>query len=80
MWAYVIFNIAAALLLYWLVRMPKKGKGGATEVHTPSDSPAGEEKKIHAARGTSASASESDVGNGKGDDRIGGENEKAKGD
>jgi len=26
MWAYVVFNIAAALLLYWLVRVPKKSK------------------------------------------------------
>lgn len=25
MWVYIIFNIAAALALYWLVRMPKKG-------------------------------------------------------
>jgi ATP-binding cassette subfamily G (WHITE) protein 2 (PDR) len=27
LWAYVLFNIVAALALYWLVRMPKKAKG-----------------------------------------------------
>lgn len=26
MWAYIIFNIAAALLLYWLARVPRKQK------------------------------------------------------
>ncbi|KAL6707692.1 Multidrug resistance protein [Coniothyrium glycines] len=26
MWAYIVFNIAAALVLYWLVRMPKNKK------------------------------------------------------
>ena len=26
MWAYCIFNIFAALVLYWLVRVPKKSK------------------------------------------------------
>jgi ATP-binding cassette subfamily G (WHITE) protein 2 (PDR) len=26
LWAYCIFNIVAALALYWLVRMPKKPK------------------------------------------------------
>lgn len=27
MWVYIIFNVAAALALYWLVRVPKKGWG-----------------------------------------------------
>lgn len=27
LWAFVLFNIAAALLVYWLVRMPKKSLG-----------------------------------------------------
>jgi ABC-type multidrug transport system permease subunit len=26
LWAYIIFNVAAAVALYWLVRMPKGGK------------------------------------------------------
>ncbi|KAL1881468.1 hypothetical protein VTK73DRAFT_3530 [Phialemonium thermophilum] len=28
MWAYIFFNIGAALFIYWLVRMPKKKLGG----------------------------------------------------
>lgn len=27
LWAYVIFNVIGALVLYWLVRVPKKGLG-----------------------------------------------------
>ncbi len=26
MWAYIIFNVAMALFLYWLARVPKKQK------------------------------------------------------
>jgi ATP-binding cassette, subfamily G (WHITE), member 2, PDR len=26
MWAYILFNVAAALLIYWLVRVPKNQK------------------------------------------------------
>ncbi len=26
MWAYIIFNVIAAVCLYWLVRVPKKGR------------------------------------------------------
>ena len=32
LWAYVIFNIFAALALYWLIRMPKKEKVDKAEV------------------------------------------------
>ncbi|KZF23845.1 putative ABC transporter [Xylona heveae TC161] len=31
MWVYVIFNIAAALFLYWLARVPKKSRGKKKE-------------------------------------------------
>jgi len=31
MWAYIAFNVAAALALYWLVRVPKKKKAKAEE-------------------------------------------------
>jgi ABC-type multidrug transport system permease subunit len=27
MWVYIIFNVAAALALYWLLRVPKSGEG-----------------------------------------------------
>lgn len=27
MWGYVAFNVVMAVLLYWAVRVPKKGKG-----------------------------------------------------
>jgi ABC-type multidrug transport system permease subunit len=44
MWAYIIFNIAAAVFLYWLVRVPKnKGKDkGKKEVATGNAQSSGE--------------------------------------
>ncbi|KAL9000682.1 MAG: hypothetical protein Q9169_000718 [Polycauliona sp. 2 TL-2023] len=54
MWAYIIFNIAAALLLYWLLRVPKKQKvqesppAGATRTRTGASRQQTKESKIQA--------------------------------
>ncbi|KAI8935400.1 hypothetical protein NX059_007981 [Plenodomus lindquistii] len=42
LWAYIIFNIAAALVLYWLVRVPKntKAKQGEAKAPVPAQQPA----------------------------------------
>ncbi|KIX03156.1 uncharacterized protein Z518_06707 [Rhinocladiella mackenziei CBS 650.93] len=41
MWAYIVFNIAGAVALYWLVRVPKKNGKGKKEIASPEGSKEG---------------------------------------
>ena len=54
LWVYIFFNIAAALVVYWLARMPKKGglfgkkdKDAKPKKAAPETLPTTEEKKVH---------------------------------
>ncbi|KAL8922410.1 MAG: hypothetical protein Q9172_003566 [Xanthocarpia lactea] len=54
MWAFIIFNIGAALLLYWLARVPRKQKvqesppAGATRTRTATSTQQTKEAKVEA--------------------------------
>ncbi len=54
MWAFIIFNIGAALLLYWLARVPRKQKvqesppAGATRTRTATSTQQTKEAKVAA--------------------------------
>lgn len=44
LWAYIGFNVSAALFLYWLVRVPKKSKN-VEEQHVDHSAPQTEKKE-----------------------------------
>ena len=56
MWAFVVFNIAGAFFLYWLVRVPKKStridtrKDELTQVNSITELVEGQEKELVKAR------------------------------
>ncbi|KAH6633454.1 ABC transporter CDR4 [Boeremia exigua] len=47
LWVYVIFNIFAALALYWLVRMPKNKKEKTEDKNAGATKSAGQEQMLH---------------------------------